>query len=552
MDPSLDNLLQRPTSPVNVPQIGEWQSPMEKLENLCSSDNLTLPALREIVEVHTFRPRFTLIFDKVCNNKNVTLEIIQYLLVWFPNAVRSATFIIACMNENCPNEVIELLVNRCLLLRQTHILRNSINTSYQCTPLHYYLARKSSVDLEVVKLLINAWPEANQIRNIRGHMPIHTLCYNEQMDEAVSLDVLRFMHNSNRTLLRENMEGWLPIHLAVGHMSTAFCKELINGYPGSLRVGLVGNGDMLPIHIAVCNTERRADSVDTIELMLERDPDSINARDGQGHLPIHKAVSWGTKEVVELLLTLNPVDASREDDSGKLLLHAVSSCNRSVGLVGTVKTIFDAYPAAILALDGEGKTPLDHAMRSTARSNPSQSQSMTRIISFLQAQQEYAQMAQNATALTSLTRGWLSLHRALKENATLGSIKLLVSGNLASLQLPTRDGVFPLQIACEHSSANVVKLLHELSGHMLDQCSPLHYACRGGNCAVIKYLFDSHASLVASAVVTPDSDDKLPIHLLCQAGKEEDKVDCNSPEYIETIWLLLTSNPVEMMTALVS
>ena len=134
------------------------------------------------------------------------------------------------MNENCPNEVIELLVTRCLLLRQTHILRNSINTSYQCTPLHYYLARKSSVDLEVVKLLINAWPEANQIRNIRGHMPIHTLCYNEQMDEAVSLDVLRFMHNTDRTLLRKNMEGWLPIHLAVGHMSTAFCKELINGF----------------------------------------------------------------------------------------------------------------------------------------------------------------------------------------------------------------------------------------------------------------------------------------------------------------------------------
>jgi len=534
---------------------------MEKLEDLCSSDNLTLPALREIIETHTFPNRGLgpsesdgyPFFDKVCSNENVTVEIIQYLLEeldCFPNAMGRSTLIMACMNENFPNEVIGLLIERC----PHDILTKSINTSYQCTPLHYYLARKSSVDLEVVKLLINAWPEANQIRNIRGHMPIHTLCYNEQMDEAVSLDVLRFMHNTDRTLLRENMEGWLPIHLAIGHMSTAFCKELINGYPESLSVGLVGDGDMLPIHIAVCNTERRSDSVDTIQHMLELEPDSINARDGQGHLPIHKAVSWGTMEVVELLLTLNPADAaSREDNSGKLLLHAVSSCNRSVGLVGTVKTIFDAYPEAILALDGEGKTPLDHAMRSTARSNPSQSQSMTLIISFLQAQQTYARMAQDTTALTFVDEnGWLPLHCALKEKATLGSIKLLVTGNLASLQVPTRDGVFPVQIACEYSSANVVKLLHELSGHMLDQCSPLHYACRGGNCAVVKYLFDSHASLVASAVVTPDSDDKLPIHLLCQAGKEEDKVDCNSPEYIETIWLLLTSNPVETMTALVS
>ena len=549
--PALDTLSQRPPSPLTVPHIGEqWQSPMEKVEELCSSNDLSLPALREIVESHTFRDLNSYgypFFDKVCNNENVTLEIIQYLLVCFPNAMGRSTLIMACMNESCPNKVIELLVNRCLLLRQTHILRNSIYTSYQCTPLHYYLARKSSIALEVVQLLINAWPEANRITNSCGYMPIHILCDNKQIDEAVSLDVLRFMHNTDRTLLREAVEGWLPIHIAVGHMSTVFCKELISSYPESLKVG--DADDILPIHLACMSG--RADSVDTIQYLLSLYPKSICARDGLEHSPIHRAILWGTKEVVELLLILNPADASMVDeDSGKFLLHVVASCNRPAGLVSKLKTIFDAYPEAILARDRQGKTPLDHAMRTWV------SQSMT-VISFLQAQQVYAQIAQNTAVLTSVDEsGWLPLHRALKDNATLGSIKLLVTGllvtrNAASLQLPTHDGIFPMQIACEYSSVKVVKLLHELSGHTLDQFSPLHYACRGGNCAVIQYLFDSHASLVASAVVTPDGNGKLPIHLLCQAGKEEDKVDCNSPEYVEAIWLILSSNPVEMVTALV-
>ena len=57
---------------------------------------------------------------------------------------------------------------------------------------------------------------------------------------------------------------------------------------------------------------------------------------------------------------------------------------------------------------------------------------------------------------------------------------------------------------------------------------------------VVKYLLRSHAPLVASATV--NANNELPIHLLCNAGKE-DKVDKESTEYIETIWLLLLANP---------
>ena len=63
--------------------------------------------------------------------------------------------------------------------------------------------------------------------------------------------------------------------------------------------------------------------------------------------------------------------------------------------------------------------------------------------------------------------------------------------------------------------------------------------------AVIKYFLDEHTSLVASAGVNEEGE--LPIHLLCEAGK--DKVDVDSAEYVETIWLMLLSNPEAVVGA---
>ena len=226
--------------------------------------------------------------------------------------------------------------------------------------------------------------------------------------------------------------------------------------------------------------------------------------------------------------------------------------------------------------------------------------------------------------------GQLPLHRALKDNASLGTIQLMVRGNPSAFVADQKSG-FPLHLACEFSSLKVVKFLVELcadhlrssgatstmmlecaccgegknSSNRLKLCtgckmvkycnvtcqkkhrsqhkreckkraaelqvealfnlpmrkedcdvrnhcdvnkdSILHYACRGGNLAVVNYLLESHASLVASTTVNAKGE--LPIHLLCEAGKE-DKVDKESTEYIiETIWQLMLANPELLFTA---
>lgn len=172
----------------------------------------------------------------------------------------------------------------------------------------------------------------------------------------------------------------------------------------------------------------------------------------------------------------------------------------------------------------------------------------------LEAQLVYAEKAQDMRTLaTADENGWLPLHHALKDNAPLGSIKLLVQGHKTALRTAVGNR-FPIHIACEFSSIEVVKyLIEEIDGDMFEYLNeyvykdyPLHYACRGGNLGVIKYLLSNHSPLVVSSVSERWIDNKMPIHLLCEAGKEKVN-DRESTEYIETIWLLLLTNPEALM-----
>ena len=154
-----------------------------------------------------------------------------------------------------------------------------------------------------------------------GSLPIHHLCCNDDLDENTSLDILRFMLE-DPTLPREvDGDDDLAIHVAVDNKSTAFCKELINAYPESLRVEITFNG-RLPIHLA-CARGKRVDTVNTIQYMLEVDSELINAEDRGGWLPIHLAAVFGNTKSIELLLKFDPDAASKEinDGSRRLPFH---------------------------------------------------------------------------------------------------------------------------------------------------------------------------------------------------------------------------------------
>jgi len=623
---------------------------IKEINEICKSDNLSLTTLQEKINEGDIKNINRVLYIELpenldeaypllhtaCKNKNVTLEIVKYLMDTFPepqgewstsnfcpnNETEAYPIHCACSNKDCPNDVIRFLVEQdpealkhlCIVDEGIH---NHNEFYIEGLPLHYYLARNLNIDIDIVKMLVerypqslmtsdenwpcypihvvvsdkhcinqellmylleqepasirvldgngyaalhhacynkhltlgifqiifNKWPEAIRMRTDSGYLPIHELCTNENLDDNVSLEVLQYMISIDPMLVREVDEDLnLPIHYAVYRMSTAFCKVLVDAYPDSLKVEA---NFRLPIHDA-CGYGGRVDTVDTVQYMLDLYPASINAPDNEGWLPIHHAAQARRADFVELLLKLDLDAASKNTNQRQLPLHlAISAGYLCVGgqiIRGinsrskTVQVLYDAYPEAINIRDGDGLNPLDVARR----------KGRNKVVNFLQTQLVYAQQAQDATAMTTPDEnGWLPLHRALLQgDASLGSIKLLVRGNLSALRVADQEGVLPLHIACRNATADIVQFLVD-SYDGLDVCdtnkdSILHYACRGGNLGVIRYLLDNHTSLVASAEMNERGE--LPIHLLCEAGKV--KVDNDdSTEYIEIIWRMLLANP---------
>jgi len=387
---------------------------MEELDKFCLTGDLSLTSLREKIsqlsagevtqEAYNKHP----FLHTLCMNWEVTLELVECILDSFPDAITwqsnsfhfeddedldfvpttSYALHCACYNDECPSSVIELLLKRyTAATRWLSVVEDGAYGDYpvKALPLHYYLSRPVNIDIDIVKLLVeahpeslvtaddewpcypihvalyqsndsnlqhevlvylidqepssvrlldgpgntplhlacgnnkvnlelfelllNAWPDSIRMRNNSRYLPIHSLCCGK-MGEPNSVDILRCMLSIDPTLAREmNDIDYLPIHHGICK-SFAFCKELIDAYPESLRVRT--SECSLPIHKA-CGS-----SANTIRYMLELYPESIHARDREGLLPIHIVVRGGKPlakskktEIVELLLMYDSYAATK-------------------------------------------------------------------------------------------------------------------------------------------------------------------------------------------------------------------------------------------------
>jgi len=343
---------------------------------------------------------------------------------------------------------------------------------------------------EVVQLLLNAWPEALMIVDHRGCLPIHYLCCNSGLGDSTSIDLLHLLISDDATLMRiADDNSFLPFHHAVFRKSAKFCKELLALCPETVRVeSIIG----LPIHIATGfgQVNERLEDASTIAL---------------------RHVS-----VIELLLEYDPSGASVPDAVKQWLpLHA--ACIAYYEYLPVVRCLFDQYPEAIWARDVYGNTPLDLVRLRENKIDPS----YTAVIDFLEDQLKYvtedmvhdgnesttksAKFWSNLYKCTQDGSGSLPLHHSLRNNATLGVIKVLLYENPDTLWVTNHQGLLPIHIACQYSSVKVVN-----------------------------YLLDKQITVLSAR----NSDQKLPIHLLCESGGEDESI-----AYVETIWRMLLANP---------
>ena len=494
---------------------------MKELLAFCRSDSLSEEGLREILEglyvlenIRTASISNYEFFHEACFNERVTEGILRLLLDYFPGAASSL-----CSEGN------------------KRVIRKK-----RLTPLHT-MCENENVTLGMVQLLIDAHPDSLSRSDEYGDMPLHYLCGNDDLDDDVGLEILKLLLVRCPESVRHPCEiGSLPIHSAAVKQSPEFCRILIEAYPESVRTG--GCDGVLPFHWA-CKWNNLA----TVEYLYKLYPESISVAADDQSYPIHNTI-WGlnnrnsenANEVVKFLLDCNR-DVVFQKLRGKLPLYFV--CEEATNLntrtpwrfnaspyLKVLRLLYDAYPEAI------EKRKVTSNVGSFCQE----------VQSFITTQLTYIRQARNHRVMTTPDEsGQLPLHRALRDNVTLGSIKLLVKGNPSATRNFDNRGMIPLHVACQHHhSPSVVEYLIDLRSSALEmedrwQNTLLHHACRGANHLMIAFLLEKYD---AAFVSKRNSSRQLPIDLLFDSEAVSDR---EGIEYMESIYRLIRANPETVM-----
>ena len=289
----------------------------------CITDDLSLPTLQEkmkkldrfhILDVNEDYPCHPLLHH-VLWNKKVTLEIVEYILDKFPGAatVESESYMhqyekfatlntyplhLACHNQYCPSSIVSLLIEK-----HQHALKHfaHVGNLFSCgdydhfikgLPLHYYVARESNVYIDMIRMLVDAYPQSlfDTDDDVR-FTPLHAMLNNPNAN-VNNLEIIKYLLEVEPSLIREVDDFGRPPFLVAccnKDISVDTIQFLYNTYPEAIRIPEV-NG-YLPIH-EVCHNRELGEvaSMDILRFMLNIDPTLVREMGDEGCLPIHHAI----------------------------------------------------------------------------------------------------------------------------------------------------------------------------------------------------------------------------------------------------------------------
>jgi len=344
------------------------------------------------------------VFHHACNNENVTLEIIKFLLNnnirSFPDSPRSLctafatlendeTSIsetyplhLACTKEFCPSDVIRFLIKQ-----YPHALEHPSNINggigydydvYQVAglPLHYYLARSRDIDIDTVKMMLEVYPQSlmttGEEEDCKACYPIHALLSNECTNNLQ--EILAYLVELNPSVIRM-LDGFMkaPLHLACrnSNMTLEVVQYIFNKWPEAIR--MENERGWLPIHELCYNIDiektRLGDIAlyEILQFMLDVDSTLISEEDNSGYLPIHHAVDGMSTKFCKALIKAYPESISVESEYGSLPIHEACGNGYSYDITKTIRYLLELYPTSINARNGDGDMPIHSAARQFGR-----------------------------------------------------------------------------------------------------------------------------------------------------------------------------------------
>ncbi len=185
------------------------------------------------------------------------------------------------------------------------------------TALHVY--SMNLVNEDILKYLIQQYPEALKLPNKFGFLPIHKAAMCKHCDG----DTLKALIDANPAgLLVKNREGSTPLHLAIAGRQPQLqtVGMLLRTQPKAAKVK--DRHGRVPMHLLAAGyvppESEKADRMRIFDLLLEAFPDACKIADIDGNLPLHYQAMKDkpSNEILNLLLFANAEACTVRNNKG--------------------------------------------------------------------------------------------------------------------------------------------------------------------------------------------------------------------------------------------
>jgi ankyrin repeat protein len=277
----------------------------------------------------------------------------------------------------------------------------------------------------VISKCIEVYPEALEIKDMRGNLSLHWLMRNRKSSVQ---DVLMMIEKYPAALRQQNEHGELPLHIECKYSCRPIviwkCFEIS---PEALAIA-DGTGNM-PLHWLLWDV---LSTIDDVMKMIEKYPKALRHKNKDGHLPLLIERRYSCRKPVILkCIELYPESLLDAYQSGYLPLHSLLADNRSP--IDDALMVMEKYPPVLRLQDGSGQFPLHIECQHQCRSP---------IIA------KCIEVYSNALEIADKD-GCLPLHLILwNDNASTEVALMMMREYPGALQHQDRSGYLPIHVEC--------------------------------------------------------------------------------------------------------
>eukprot|EP01036_Dinobryon_divergens_P061821 gene61821-biopygen28889 len=202
-------------------------------------------------------------------------------------------------------------------------------TSNRSTPLH--LAAEFSNSVVLIQQLIQLNPQALELRNMKGDLPLSCVSRNRF---PAAPEILEALINAAPQTTRLPYYGSLPL------------QQFLNIETNSQNEG---NYELTDVSI----------QAKLVIILLEAFPDAIDIPDSGEWLPIHKAAMYSHVDILKIITEANPTNLTKVVPAFGSAAHCAAVCERPEN----ARYIHSIMPELFLTVNDENMTPLDYTIK---------------------------------------------------------------------------------------------------------------------------------------------------------------------------------------------